>query len=83
MTEVVETLKPLQSLKDVASSSYYFQSMQVDRTRSNSSSKNGIRTQGGFITRNGQSMRILSSSNGSQASPYRLQQSPKPNKARV
>ncbi|GLU01958.1 hypothetical protein SLE2022_192330 [Rubroshorea leprosula] len=83
MSEVVEILKPLQNLKDMASSSYYFQSMQVDRTRSNSSSKNGIRTQGGFRTRNGQSMRILSSSNGSQASPYRLQQSPKPNKARV
>ncbi|GLU11154.1 hypothetical protein SLE2022_279180 [Rubroshorea leprosula] len=83
MSEVVETLKPLPNLKDMASSSYYFQTMQGDRTRSNSSSKNGIRTQGGFITRNGQSMRILSSSNGPQASPYRLQQSPKPNKSRV
>ncbi|KAJ4707509.1 Kinase [Melia azedarach] len=76
MTEVVETLKPLPNLKDMASSSYYFQTMQSD-TRSNRNSKNGVRTQGGFMTRNGQPpMRSLSN-----ASPYHQypQKSPKPN----
>ncbi|KAL4353837.1 hypothetical protein GQ457_06G041740 [Hibiscus cannabinus] len=33
MSEVVETLKPLPNLKDMASSSYYFQTMQSDRVR--------------------------------------------------
>ncbi|KAL9427388.1 hypothetical protein AB3S75_029558 [Citrus x aurantiifolia] len=80
MSEVVETLKPLQNLKDMASSSYYFQTMQADNTWSIRNSKNGIRTQGGFMTRNGQPLRTLSHPNGPHASPYRHpQQSPKPN----
>ncbi|KAF2308685.1 hypothetical protein P3X46_032396 [Hevea brasiliensis] len=80
MSEVVETLKPLPSLKDMASSSYYFQTMQADRNKSNMHNKNGIRTQGGFITRNGQPLRSLSSLSDSRASPYNQPyQSPKPN----
>lgn len=80
MSEVVETLKPLPNLKDMASSSYYFQSMQSDRSRSsNITAKNGIRVQAGFITRNGQPMRSLSSLNGPQASPFHQHPlSPKP-----
>ncbi|KAJ0043257.1 hypothetical protein Pint_19301 [Pistacia integerrima] len=80
MSEVVEALKPLPNLKDMASSSYYFQSMQADHNRSNRNSKNGGRTQVGFITRNGQQpMRSLSNPNG-HASPYHLHHpSPKPN----
>ncbi|KAF9663640.1 hypothetical protein SADUNF_Sadunf17G0072400 [Salix dunnii] len=45
---------------DMASSSYYFQTMQADRNKSNMNAKNGIRTQAGFITRNGQPLRSLS-----------------------
>ncbi|XP_022750626.1 probable serine/threonine-protein kinase PIX7 isoform X4 [Durio zibethinus] len=79
MIEVVETLKPLPNLKDMASSSYYFQTMQSDRARSNLNAKNGIRTQAGFVVRNGQPLRSLSSSNGPQASPSQHPHpSPKP-----
>ncbi|KAK8711074.1 hypothetical protein V6N13_146376 [Hibiscus sabdariffa] len=80
MSEVVETLKPLPNLKDMASSSYNFQTMQSDRSRSsNLTAKNGIRTQAGFVTRNGPPMRSLSSSNGPHASPcHHLPPSPKP-----
>lgn len=80
MSEVVEALKPLPNLKDMASSSYYFQSMQADHNRSNRNYKNGARTQVGFITRNGQPpMRSLSNPNG-HASPYHHPHpSPKPN----
>ncbi|KAJ4839303.1 putative serine/threonine-protein kinase pix7 [Turnera subulata] len=80
MSEVVETLKPLPSLKDMASSSYYFQNMQADRSKSNMNAKNGIRTHGGFVTRNGQPLRSLSSLSDVRASPYNQPlQSPKPN----
>ncbi|MBA0617180.1 hypothetical protein Godav_026652 [Gossypium davidsonii] len=80
MSEVVETLKPLPNLNDMASSSYYFQTMQSDRSRSsNITAKNGIRVQAGFVTRNGQPMRSLSSLNGPQASPFHQHPpSPKP-----
>ncbi|XP_021905208.1 probable serine/threonine-protein kinase PIX7 isoform X2 [Carica papaya] len=61
MSEVVETLKPLPNLKDMASSSYFFQTMQADRSRSSTFSKNGVRTQAGFTARNGQPLRSLSS----------------------
>lgn len=79
MSEVVEALKPLPSLKDMASSSYYFQTMQADRVASSPNSRNGIRTQGGLMSRN---PRSLSIPNGIHASPYHHQfpqQSPKPN----
>ncbi|XP_034892226.1 serine/threonine-protein kinase PBL34 isoform X3 [Populus alba] len=76
MSEVVEALKPLPNLKDMASSSYYFQTMQADRNKSNMNAKNGIRTNAGFITRNGQPLRSLSDV---RASPYNQpRQSPKP-----
>ncbi|KAJ6683850.1 hypothetical protein OIU85_007537 [Salix viminalis] len=76
MSEVVEALKPLPNLKDMASSSYYFQTMQADRNKSNMNAKNGIRTHAGFVTRNGQPLRSLSDV---RASPYNQpQQSPKP-----
>ncbi|XP_011003187.1 PREDICTED: probable receptor-like protein kinase At5g15080 isoform X1 [Populus euphratica] len=76
MSEVVEALKPLPNLKDMASSSYYFQTMQADRNKSSMNAKNGIRTNAGFITRNGQALRSLSDV---RASPYNQpRQSPKP-----
>lgn len=81
MSEVVEALKPLPNLKDMASSSYYFQTVQADRVGSSPNARNGIRTQGGSFSRNGQQQRSLSM-NGSHASPYHHQyshQSPKPN----
>ncbi|CAA3016200.1 probable serine/threonine-protein kinase PIX7 [Olea europaea var. sylvestris] len=81
MSEVVEALKPLPNLKDMASSSYYFQSMQADRVGSSPNARNGLRTQGSF-SRNGQlHPRSLSFHNGSHASPYhnKFVQSPKPN----
>ncbi|RZC60737.1 hypothetical protein C5167_022485 [Papaver somniferum] len=82
MSEVVEVLKPLINLKDMASSSYYYQTMQAERTGANnnsSSARNGLRTQGGgFVSRNGLPVRSLSSSNGSHPSPYRHHPSPKP-----
>lgn len=57
MSEVVEALKPLQNLKDTASSSYFFQSMQAERETARSVSDNG-RIAGfknhGFISKNGQ-----------------------------
>ncbi|CAN1162879.1 Serine/threonine-protein kinase PBL34 [Linum perenne] len=80
MSEVVDTLKPLPSLKDMASSSYYFQTMQAERNKSNMNAKSGVRTQGGFMTRNGQPLRSLSSLSGTRASPHNQPyQSPKPN----
>ncbi|KAG6405643.1 hypothetical protein SASPL_133235 [Salvia splendens] len=84
MSEVVEALKPLPNLKDMASSSYYFQTMQADRVSTNTNGKNnGLRTQGSF-SRNGQLQqhpRSLSIPNGSNASPYHqyAHNSPKPN----
>ncbi|AED92114.1 putative protein kinase RLK-Pelle-RLCK-VIIa-2 family [Arabidopsis thaliana] len=74
MSDVVEALKPLPHLKDMASSSYYFQTMQAERL------KNGSGRSQGFGSRNGQHQpvfRTLSSPHGS--SPYRHQiPSPKP-----
>ncbi|KAG8663231.1 serine/threonine-protein kinase PBL34 isoform X3 [Manihot esculenta] len=80
MSEVVEALKPLPNLKDMASSSYYFQTMQADRIASSPNAKNSSRIQGGLL-RNGQQQRSLSIPNGSHPSPYHHQyphQSPKP-----
>ncbi|KAG5059378.1 hypothetical protein AAZX31_01G040600 [Glycine max] len=81
MSEVVEALKPLPSLKDMASSSYYFQAMQADRFGASPNTRNG-RMQGALLTRNGQQQRSLSIPNGTYASPYHHQfpqPSPKPN----
>ncbi|XVF86002.1 hypothetical protein PTKIN_Ptkin17bG0165900 [Pterospermum kingtungense] len=80
MSEVMEALKPLQNLKDMASSSYFFQTMQAERVGSSPNARNGLRTQAGSLSRNGH--RSLSIPNGSHASPYHHQypyQSPKPN----
>ncbi|CAN6549107.1 unnamed protein product [Malus baccata var. baccata] len=83
MSEVVEALKPLPALKDMASSSYYFQTMQGDRVGSSPNTRNGIRPQGGLLMRNGHhQQRSLSIPNGTHASPYHHQYphpSPKPN----
>ncbi|GAV73887.1 Pkinase domain-containing protein [Cephalotus follicularis] len=82
MSEVVEAMKPLPNLKDMASSSNYFQTMQADWVVSSPNARNGIRTQAGSISRIGQQHRSLSIPNGSHASPYHYQSplpSPKPN----
>lgn len=79
MSEVVEALKPLPNLKDMASSSYYFQTMQADRFSASPNTRNG-RTQGALLARNGQ-QRSLSISHGTHASPFHHQypqHSPKP-----
>lgn len=81
MSEVVDALKPLPNLKDMASSSYYFQTMQGDRVRASPNARNGQPI--GPNQRNGQQpgLRSLSIPNGSHASPYhhhQYQPSPKP-----
>ncbi|VVA20143.1 PREDICTED: probable [Prunus dulcis] len=80
MSEVVEVLKPLPTLKDMASSSSYFQALQIERPGSNPNSRNGSRGQAG-VSRNGQPTRSRSLPNGPHASPYHLNhphRSPKP-----
>ncbi|KAG2273389.1 hypothetical protein Bca52824_067944 [Brassica carinata] len=75
MSEVVEVLKPLPMLKDMASSSYYFQTMQAERLKAGSGSGRGLGS------RNVQPVfRTLSSPHGQAgSSPYRHQlPSPKP-----
>ncbi|KAJ3701895.1 hypothetical protein LUZ61_005600 [Rhynchospora tenuis] len=72
MSQVVEALKPLLNLKDMASSSYFFQSMQAERA----ASFNGLKSQNS-LGRNGHHLPMRSLSNGPHASPYR--HSPKPN----
>lgn len=79
MSEVVHTLKPLPNLKDMAISSYHFQTARVDRTMSMPNHKNGIRTQLVSLPKKGQPLRILSSPNCPNGSPYsRYSKSPKP-----
>lgn len=80
MSEVVEALKPLPNLKDMATTSYFFQTMQADRSSPSPNGKNGFRTQGSF-SRNGQQPRSFSIPKGTHASPYHhfAQNSPKPN----
>ncbi|XP_073006765.1 serine/threonine-protein kinase PBL34-like isoform X1 [Typha latifolia] len=77
MSQVVEVLKPLLNLKDTASSSYFFQTMQAQRLMhaSSSNGRNGLKSQNSLTRNAPQPMRSLS--NGPHASPYR--QSPKPN----
>ncbi|KAK4399774.1 putative serine/threonine-protein kinase PIX7 [Sesamum angolense] len=83
MSEVVDALKPLPNLKDMASSSYYFQTMQADRVSSSPNGKNGLRNQFTFPRNGQQHPRSLSIPNGSHASPYHqhAHNSPKPNGA--
>ncbi|KAK4790446.1 hypothetical protein SAY86_017750 [Trapa natans] len=78
MSDVVEALKPLPNLKDMASTSYH-QIMRADRIGSSPSSRSGLQVQLGL--RNGQQLRSLSIPNGSHPSPHHFQyhhQSPKP-----
>ena len=80
MSEVVEALTPLPDLKDMASSSSYFQALQAERVGSSLNARNGNRLQVG-LSRTGQPIRSLSTSNGQHPSPYNLNQrnwSPKP-----
>ncbi|KAL8269036.1 hypothetical protein R6Q59_002834 [Mikania micrantha] len=51
MSEVVECLKPLPALKDMAGSSYYLQIMQPERVRASS---DPTRMRAGSLSRNGQ-----------------------------
>ncbi|KAJ1284094.1 hypothetical protein BS78_03G177700 [Paspalum vaginatum] len=76
MSQVVEVLKPLQNLKDMASSSYFFQSMQYGRRTAlaNPHGSQSMKAQSIF-PRNGQQP-LRSLSYGPHASPYR--QSPRP-----
>ncbi|GJM98993.1 hypothetical protein PR202_ga16048 [Eleusine coracana subsp. coracana] len=79
MSQVVEALKPLINLKDMASSSYFYQTMQAERMAHSSSmngrNSHGIKMQGPFARNGQQPMRSLS--DGPRASPFRY--SPKPN----
>ncbi|KAJ9549113.1 hypothetical protein OSB04_021656 [Centaurea solstitialis] len=80
MSEVVESLKPLPALKDMASSSYYFQTIQSERVGSSPNGRGGVRIQGGSFSRNGQQHpRSLSIPSSTRASPYHQQNSPKLN----
>ena len=80
MSEVVQALKPLPTLKDMAISSYRFQVARVDRTLSMPNHKNGIKTQLASLPRKGQPVRMLSSPNVQHGSPYpHYSKSPKPN----
>ncbi|KAG8051494.1 hypothetical protein GUJ93_ZPchr0001g31398 [Zizania palustris] len=77
MSQVVEVLKPLLNLKDMASSSYFFQSMQQERAASlgNPTGSQSMKAHSTFARNGQQPMRSLSY--GPHASPY--QQSPRPN----
>lgn len=77
MSEVVEILKPLPKLKDMACSSSYFQVMQAERGGNNTNARNG-RTQ---VPRNKQTARSLTIPGGQNISPYHQNyshRSPKP-----
>lgn len=79
MSQVVEVLKPLPNLKDLASSSYLFQSMRQERGGSLGNNPNGsqsMKAQSTFARNGVQPVRSLSYG-GPHASPYR--QSPRPN----
>ncbi|KAK2365795.1 putative serine/threonine-protein kinase PIX7 [Trifolium repens] len=78
MSEIVQALKPLPNLKDMAISSHQFKIARVDRTMSMPNSKNGIRTDIVSLPK-GQPKRTLSSSHYGHASPYpHHSKSPKP-----
>ncbi|KAE8695786.1 putative receptor-like protein kinase [Hibiscus syriacus] len=77
MSEVVEALKPLPNLKDMACSSSQFQAIQIERMASTSKSRTENR-----VPRKGQLPRSPLTPNGPQISPYHnnhLYRSPKPN----
>ncbi|XP_062203560.1 serine/threonine-protein kinase PBL34-like [Phragmites australis] len=76
MSQVVEVLKPLQNLKDMACSSHFFQSRQHERAASLASphGSQSMKARSTFARNGQQPMRSLSY--GPHASPYR--QSPRP-----
>ncbi|GKV08695.1 hypothetical protein SLEP1_g20293 [Rubroshorea leprosula] len=81
MSEVVEALKPLPNLNDVACSSSHFQVMPAECAGSVANARNGGRLQGGFPSSNGQPSRSIPTPNGPHVSPYNLNhlhRSPKP-----
>ncbi|KAG9159779.1 hypothetical protein Leryth_007788 [Lithospermum erythrorhizon] len=70
MSEVVEALKPLPDLTDLACSSSYFQAMQAERSNSiNRQARNVAKLQGGPPSRNSQLTRSPSLHNGPHGSP--------------
>lgn len=77
MSQVVEVLKPLPNMKDMASSSYFFQSMRQECAASlgNPNGSQSMKAQSTFARNGVQPMRSLSY--GPHASPYR--QSPRLN----
>ncbi|KAG5247637.1 serine/threonine-protein kinase [Salix suchowensis] len=68
MSDVVEALKPLPCLKDMACSSSYFQAMQSERGSSNPGAQNGSRVRPG-LSRNVQSTKSFPKFNVHHASP--------------
>ncbi|KAE8669601.1 putative receptor-like protein kinase [Hibiscus syriacus] len=81
MSEVVEALKPLPNLKDMACSTSQFEAIQIERMASSSKSRTGNRVPVASSTRNGQHARSPLTPNGPQISPFNnhLYRSPKPN----
>ncbi|KAF5933537.1 hypothetical protein HYC85_029708 [Camellia sinensis] len=82
MSEVIEQLKPLPDLKDMACSSSYFQAMQAERAGMiNPYTRNVTKQQTRALPKNGQPARSPSLPNGQYASPHHLNyphRSPKP-----
>lgn len=79
MSDIVQALKPLPNLKDMAVSSHQFKIARVDRTMSMPNPKNSVRTDLASLPKKGQPVRTLSSSNYGNGSPYpRHSNSPKP-----
>ncbi|KAK9050982.1 hypothetical protein SSX86_027607 [Deinandra increscens subsp. villosa] len=77
MSEVVECLKPLPALKDMAGSSYYLQTMQPERT---GSSQDPTRMRAGSFSKNGhQRPQTLSIPHASPSQHQFPKESPKPN----
>ncbi|GLU11108.1 hypothetical protein SLE2022_278770 [Rubroshorea leprosula] len=76
MSEVVEALKPLTNLKDMACSSSHFQGMQAERVGSIAKARIGGRVQGGFPSRNVRPSRSIYMPNGPHVSPYHHNQQP-------
>ncbi|CAA3017554.1 probable receptor kinase At5g15080 [Olea europaea subsp. europaea] len=80
VSEVVNALKPLLNLKDMAGSSYSFQTMQAERVRPSPNANNGLWTRGSFMKNDQQHPRSLSIPNGSHVSRHQqsANNSPKP-----
>eukprot|EP01018_Ginkgo_biloba_P010522 Gb_40104 [translate_table: standard] len=79
MSDVVDVLRPLLNLKDMASSSFHYQAFQAERTSrhqhmANGQVKNLANGNGSLSSKNGHPRAII---NGSHVSPYR--QSPRQN----